>query len=239
MDITNNITSTSNQITYWENIAKSKWGSYITEIEKQMILKANNLVKNPGIVLEVGCEGGRWSKMLSDLGWNVICTDINSKTLAICKKRIPEARCILVRKEDVSLPCESNSIDLILCIEVPDVICKDWFIEEANRILKKSGVVVGVFQNKFSIRGYFRHIFSLIRGEFDYYKVSYPKWRSKFYKRGFKMLFQEGICWFPFKRGSNSLFVPIFTFLEYHLRLRKIASISPWIVFLAQKREND
>lgn len=237
MDSIFNDSSDLDKDTYWENIAKSKWGSYITEVEKRVILKANDLSAKPANALEVGCEGGRWSRLLTDLGWNMICTDINPNTLAICQKRIPKAKCVLVKKEDTTLPCESASVNLLLCVEVIVVLWNDWFITEAFRVLQDGGGIVGVFENKLSFRGYFRHLVSSVKGECDYYKVSYPNWRHKFCRQGFKMLYQEGICWFPFTRSSNSSLISICTQLEYYLGLRRLSSLSPWIVFLAQKRE--
>lgn len=81
-------------MTFWEKAAITRWGSYLTEIEKAVILKAHQLSGLPGTALEIGCEGGRWSKLLSEAGWKVICTDIDVESLALCRKRIPDATCI-------------------------------------------------------------------------------------------------------------------------------------------------
>ena len=140
--------------TYWESKARSRWGSYISEVENRVILQAHDLARDPKIALEIGVEGGRWSKLLVDLGWDLICTDINPKTLAICQRRIPEANCILVSKRDTTLPASPGSLGLILCIEVIPVLRSDWFIKEAFRALQCGGLVVGVFENKLSLRGY-------------------------------------------------------------------------------------
>ena len=237
MDLIYNNSLEQDKSTYWEDVAKSKWGSYITKVEERVILKANELFIKPEKALEVGCEGGRWSIMLTDSGWDMICTDINPNTLAKCQQRIPNAKCVLVKEDDTTLPCESESVNLILCLEVFNVLWNDWFITEAFRVLQDGGIIVGVFNNKLSFRGYFRHLISSMKGQFDSYKVSYPKWRYKFCKQGFKMLYQEGICWFPFTRDSNSPFIPICTQLEYYLGLRRLSSLSPWVVFLAQKKK--
>ncbi len=221
--------------TFWESIARSRWGSYITEVEKRVILKANELAQKPTVALEVGSEGGRWSKLLFDLGWNMVCTDVDPDMLAICQRRIPMAKCILVDSKDTNLPCETESLGLILCIEVIPVLRSDWFITEAFRVLRCGGIVVGVFENKLSFRGYVHHLVSSVRGGLDYYEVAYPTWRSKFLRHGFKMLYEEGICWFPFSRASNSPLAPIVTQMERYLGLRRLPSVSPWIVFLAQK----
>jgi ubiquinone/menaquinone biosynthesis C-methylase UbiE len=221
--------------TFWEGVAESRWGAYVSDIEERAILKAHDLCRKPATALEIGCEGGRWSKVLADLGWNMICTDINDQTLTICKKRIPQANCILVKPDDNELPCESESVALLLSIEVAPVIKADWFINEAFRVLQNGGLMVGVFFNLLSFRGLFAHTASLLTGTFGYYSLSYPSWRKKLLSNGYSVLYEEGYCWFPFRRASNSVFVPYFVRIEKELGLRKLVRISPWIVFIAQK----
>lgn len=229
------VTHQHDEITFWEKIAKTKWGRYISEIEKEAILKAHNLIIRPATALEVGCEGGRWSKLLSDSGWRMICMDIDQRVLNICKNRIPTTNCILVNPDDSKLPCDTENIGLILCIEVAPVIKSDWFIDEALRVLQAGGLIVGVFLNRLSWRGLILHRLASLRGSYDYYELSYPAWRKKFCEKGFTVVHEKGFCWPPFRRSSNSPLVPIATHLEYYLGLRKLASISPWIVFVAQK----
>lgn len=228
------------QDTYWERSARNRWGSYITEVEKRAVLRANDLAKGgtATTALEIGCEGGRWSKLLVDLGWDMVCTDIDPDAIAICQRRNPTAKCILVDKDDTTLPCETESLALLLCIEVDGVVADDWFVAEAFRALHRSGLVVGVLQNKLSFRGYFRHLISSARGGFDHYEAAYPSWRSRFCRRGFRMIYEEGICWFPFSRHSNSPLVPMFAEIERYLGLRRLPSVSPWIVFVAQKESS-
>ncbi len=229
------VTDQYDEVTFWENVAQTKWGRYVSEIEEEAILKAHNLTTRPATALEVGCEGGRWSKLLADLGWRMICTDIDQRALNICKKRIPTATCILVSSDDAKLPCDTESIQLILCIEVPSVIESDWFLEEAFRVLQKGGLIVGVFLNRLSWRGLLLHSIASLTGSYDWYESSYPARRKKFCQKGFTLLHEKGFCWPPFRRDSNTPLVPIATRLEYYLGLRKLASISPWIVFVAQK----
>ena len=225
----------STKDTYWEKIARTNWGTYITGVEKQALLKAVSLFQEPDTALEIGCEGGRWSKFLVDRDWKVTCTDINPNSLEICKERIPTATCVLVSPQDRTLPCTSSSQALLLCIEVVPVMASDWLTDEALRVLRPGGLLVGVYLNRRSLRGYYRHLTAAKNKEFDYYKVDYLNWRSQLCKHGFRMIFEEGICWFPFTRNSNSSLIPILTQLELRLGLRRLPGVSPWIVFLAQK----
>jgi hypothetical protein len=114
-----------NVATYWEKIAATKWGSYVTDLERFAILKAHELSNTPKIAFEIGVDGGRWSKLLADLGWRLICTDVNEETLAICQKRISTAHCVLVKPDANRLPSHSESISLLLCMEVAPVIQSD------------------------------------------------------------------------------------------------------------------
>ena len=78
---------------FWERVAKTRWGSYITTIEERAILKACDGVGEPGLMLEVGCEAGRWPAMLVKRGWKIKCADVNGEMVALCQSRIPSAKC--------------------------------------------------------------------------------------------------------------------------------------------------
>jgi hypothetical protein len=120
-------------------------------------------------------------------------------------------------------------------MEVAPVIQADWFISESFRVLQNDGIIVGVFWNLFSFRGFLAHTRSYFTGNFYFYKISYNSWRMKLLSGGYSIFFEEGCCWFPFWRASNSIFIPAFVNLEKWIGLRKLASISPWIVFIAKK----
>src|SRR5487761_2009903 len=55
--------------TFWERVNDGRWGRYVSEAEKEAVLKAHARCGQRGTFLEVGCDGGRWSKLLVDLGW--------------------------------------------------------------------------------------------------------------------------------------------------------------------------
>jgi hypothetical protein len=46
---------------------------------------------------------------------------------------------------------------------------------------------------------------------------------------------EQGYCWFPIRRTSNSRMVPLVTELESALGLRHLPSFSPWVAFIARK----
>lgn len=218
-----------------EKVAETQWGRYLTEAEKTAILEAHQLFGRPSTALDVGSAGGRWSHLLSKLGWKLICIDVNAESLKQCQIRNPEAACILADPDDTTLPCEAESIGLVLCIEVFAVMPTTWFIAEASRILETNGIIVGVFNNKLSWRGYIHHVLSRFYNRFDYYKIPYYIWRRKMQQAGFRVLSETGLCWFPFSRTSESPLINACARLEYWTGLRRLPILSPWIVFVAQK----
>jgi SAM-dependent methyltransferase len=225
--------------TYWERVATTKWGEYTSRVEERAIREANRLAPLPRAALEIGCEGGRWSRLLSDLNWSVACTDVNQDSLDICQRRLPEANCILVQPDDRTIPCETGSLGLILCIEVYPVVDSEWFFREARRTLAPGALIVGVTLNKHSLRGLLvraRDRRSNQNPNHDHYLSSYRQFKQRAQAHGFEMLHSEGCCWFPFRRDSNSSLVPIFTGLERMLRLPRLPGLSPWVVFIAQKQ---
>ena len=223
-------------VTYWEKVAETQWGRYISEIEKNTLLKAHRSFAKPSTAIEVGCEGGRWTKLLSESGWNMIATDVNPDVLSLCQARVPATKCILVSKTDTTLPCDDETVDMVVAIE-PDVAMQsDWILPEANRVLRDGGIMVSVIWNNMSWRGIVPHWKCRIKGTYDYYTYSYPEWKNRFHRSGFRIIYAEGMCWMPFGRSSNSALIPFFTNMEKMLGLRKLTYLSPWISLIAKKR---
>ena len=221
----------------WENVAATRrYVRHTSEIEKKAIIKTLSLAIKPTTALEIGCEGGRWSKLLSDAGWKLICMDTNRQALNICQERIPSATCILVNADDLELHCDTESVGLILCIEVPEVINASWFTNEVFRVLQKRGLIVGVFFNRLSWRGLLHPFTAFLKGGLPYvYRYSYPNWRKSWHEKGFSLTYEEGFGWSPLSKTSDSPLVPVVTRIEHYLGLRRIISLSPLIAFIAQK----
>ena len=220
---------------FWEPVSNRRWGAYISAIEQQMIDLAVSWSESPSTSLDIGAEGGRWSRVLAEKGWKTICTDIRKEALEICKQRIPSADCILVEKDSTSLPCDTESIGLLLAIEVHELVEQEWFVMEAKRTLMNNGLFVGVFQNRRSWRACLRNLKRDPSDSFRHYTAAYAPWRRLAMKHGLSMVKETGICWMPFGRMSDSRLIPMAVELERWLGLRRLPSLSPWIVFIAQK----
>src|SRR5262245_59552921 len=222
--------------TRWEFVATTRWGRYTSEVVEDAIWTACKMAGEPASALEVGCEGGRWSRLLRSVGWELTCTDIDPKALSVCQGRIPSAKCVLVAPDSTSLPCDTKAVKLVLCLEVFPVMDSAWFAREASRVLLDQGVLVGVTLNWFSLRGMYVRIKQYLKGESKFYNLSYARWRRRMRDAGFEITFERGYCWFPFTRASNSGLAPLFIRLERWLGLSQIPALSPWIVFIARKR---
>jgi ubiquinone/menaquinone biosynthesis C-methylase UbiE len=227
-------------MTRWERIGyMTRWGRYLAEVEKKLILRGEEYAERTGTGVDAGCGGGRWSKLLTDRGWQMTCMDVNRADLAICERKIPTARCVLTLPESTSLPVASDSARIVLCIEVVPIIEADWFPAEASRVLQEGGVLVGVCINGQSLRGVASRLNNRLangRSPYRYYQSSYTACRQRLESNGFKIVHEESCCWGPFGRESNSPFVPAFVKIERVLGLNRVISWGPWVGFIAQKQ---
>lgn len=223
---------------YWERVNGSRWGQYLTAIESRFIEDASTLAGPPRRAFEVGADTGRWSKMLADRGWKMTCTDVNEETLALCKQRVPDASVIVVDETDETLPSETAETQLLVCMEVPYVIERVWFMREAARVVAPGGYLIGVMHNRRSLRGIAHRVRAKNSAGYRFYQQSYPQWRRRLRAHGFEMVTEEGFCWFPMRRDGNSRVIPYIAGLEKWSGLRRLASVSPWVVFVARRTES-
>ncbi len=218
-----------------EGAGDTQWGRYLTAIEHQGIVLAHSFAGVPGTALDFGCGTGEWSELLSSLGWNMICVDANAKKLERCKRRVPQAECVLGARNLNEIPARTGKVGMLMCIEVPSVIDAEWFTKECHRVLQPNGVFVGIFFNTISLRGMVKALEGYIKGQQHDYHDSYLAWKKKMTRAGFSMLYTTGFCWFPARRGSNSPLVSLFVRIEQLFGLRRLVVFSPWICFIARK----
>lgn len=218
--------------TFWEQMAETRWGQYLTQIERDALDLAIGMAVH-GVALEVGCEGGRWSTYLHTRGFANICVDVDRKALALCQSRLPEANCILTTPEAQRFPeAPDHSVDLLLVYETDPVTSAPWFPAEAFRVLKLSGILVCTLMNPTSMRG----LAHKLRRDTSYYRgPPYRVVRRQLLDNGFALAYERGFAWGPFSRDSNASLVPFWAALEERLGLRALSGVSPWVVLVAQK----
>jgi SAM-dependent methyltransferase len=227
-------------MTRWERIGyMTRWGRYLAEVEEKLILRGEASAGTIGQGIDLGCGGGRWSKLLVDRGWAMTCLDVNRSDLEVCQRKVPTARCILTHPEDTTIPASSGSARVLLCIEVVPVIEAPWFAAEASRLLQDGGVLMGVYINGQSIRGMASRLNNRLtngHSQYCFYQSSYSECRQRLRNNGFEIVHEESCCWGPFGRESNSRLVPAFVKIERALRLNRVVTWGPWVGFIAQKR---
>lgn len=229
------------ELPYWERYYNEyPYGWHLSRVEERAVLAVRDLAGDaPAHALDVGCEGGRWSRLLADRDWRLTCTDVSAEVLAICQRRIPQARCLLVDEGDITLPAPDASQQALLCVEVPMVMQSEWFIAEAARVLAAGGYLVGVHYNRRSLRGFLYNYVPGFRSKNDiayfYFPESYAAWRNRLRAAGFEVIREDGFGWIPFRKYSRSPLVAPAVRLERSLRLTRLARFSPMVVFIARK----
>ena len=224
----------------WERLmAKTRYGRYADAVESKMVFYALDRQRTPGTLLDIGCEGGRWSKLFADRGWQVTALDIDAEVLRICKERIKTACCTLVTPNEQRFPVPDESVDIALCIEVGPVIHRPWAIGEFARALKRGGRLVGVCWNRSSWRGVLYHSAPALRTTGSDPLVGFPirylDFKTRMQEHGFRFERESGYAWGPFRRTSNSPWMSMWAAVETYTGLQSLIRFSPMVAFACQK----
>lgn len=118
---------------------------YTSSIEKAVIDETEMFMEklpNGSKILDVGCSGGRDSKLFTDAGFEVIGIDLCEDFLTLARKNVSAA--IFLKKDLLELDFEDESFDsiwasaVLLHLEKEDItkVLHDFY-----RILKKDGIV--------------------------------------------------------------------------------------------------
>jgi len=223
----------------WERVmSETRYGRYADRIESQAVAFALSRCPAPGVLLDIGCEGGRRSQLFGDLAWQIIATDVDAESLHACKSRIPNARCVLADSNTCRLPADTDSVDVALCVEVSPVIHSDWAVAEFARVLKRGGWLVGVCWNRGSWRGFLFNNVGVLRkrGSLSlFYSKAYSEFHRQMTDHGFQFEKEVGYAWGPFRRTSNSPLVDVWAAFERISGLQLLPRAAPMIAFVARK----
>lgn len=105
-------------------------------------------------VLDIGCGRGHFGLLLKSMGKSYVGVDM-SESVKICKERGLEAYSADVEKE--KLPFETNSFDMVLCLEVIEHFNNtEFLLSEIRRVIKNKGFLIistpNVFMPSWRIR---------------------------------------------------------------------------------------
>lgn len=121
-------------------------------LRKNKVLRLAGNVKGQKI-LDVGCGSGVFMIDFAKRGAFVVGVDYSQKMLDLAKKeldifKIPKSRYMLKKADATNLPFGKNEFDLVLATGLTDYL-KDQedqrFLQEAARVLKKSGTLIVSF----------------------------------------------------------------------------------------------
>jgi ubiquinone/menaquinone biosynthesis C-methylase UbiE len=208
--------------TNWEKAAKTRMGKYLTRMETDFIFKSITPSQNCTI-MDVGTEAGRFSSMASEKNATVIGVDVDSYGLKRLKLKTKNVDAI--QADARKIPVKDSTFDAIFMIEVLDYISDlDEALTECHRTLKSNAVLIFSFGNKRSLKSQLRELHG------KSYRHSYKRVMQSLSKTGFSVVRKMGYSWLPFGRTSESRLIPFLAMLEKLFTLRRIPSLSPWVI---------
>jgi ubiquinone/menaquinone biosynthesis C-methylase UbiE len=208
--------------TNWEKAAKTRMGKYLTRMETDFIFKSITPSQNCTI-MDVGTEAGRFSSIASEKNATVIGVDVDSYGLKRLKLKTKNVDAI--QADARKIPVKDSTFDAIFMIEVLDYISDlDEALTECHRTLKSNAVLIFSFGNKRSLKSQLRELHG------KSYRHSYKRVMQSLSKTGFSVVRKMGYSWLPFGRTSESRLIPFLAMLEKLFTLRRIPSLSPWVI---------
>lgn len=162
---------------YWQKTPDFFSEKYQTDFIKLLspvnlflLLRRNKALKLAGYVkgkkiLDIGCGSGVFMIDFANRGAYVAGVDYSQKMLDIAKKelntfKIPKKKYILKKADATKLPFGHNEFDLILATGLTDYLTDkedQVFLQEAARVLKKSGTLIVSFPVEKSPFSFVRH----------------------------------------------------------------------------------
>jgi ubiquinone/menaquinone biosynthesis C-methylase UbiE len=212
--------------THWEKAAKTRMGKYLTQIETRFIHNSINL-SNLNIIMDVGAEAGRFSQ-LSNSNAQTVSLDIDSYGLR--RLKIKAESVDGVQADARKIPITDETFDAIFMIEVLDYIPElDQTLAECHRTLKPGATLIMSFGNKSSLKAKLRELSG------KSYLHSHNEVMKTLEKARFLVKRKTGYNWLLFGRMSQNRLIPFLAKLERIVGLRKIPSLSPWVILHATK----
>lgn len=215
--------------THWEKAAKTRMGKYLTRMETDFIF--NSIApSHMHMVMDVGAEAGRFSLMTKDTDALTLGIDIDSYGLKRLKLKTKHAN--VIQADARKIPLKDAVFDAVFMIEVLDYIPEvEEALRECHRTLKSNASLVLSFGNRSSLKSSLRKL----RGKS--YRHSYGKVIRFLSKTGFAVKRKMGYSWLPLGRTSESRLIPFLAVIEKLFALRRIPSLSPWVIVHAEKSE--
>jgi ubiquinone/menaquinone biosynthesis C-methylase UbiE len=213
--------------THWERAAKTRMGKYLTRMETDFIFKSIKPLQT-FTIMDVGAEAGRFSLLTSNSEATIIGIDIESYGLKRLKRKAKDIN--VIQADARKIPIKEGVFDAIFMIEVLDYIAElGEVLTESHRTLKSNASLFLSFGNKSSLKSKLRDL----RGKS--YRHSYNRIMRCLSKIGFVVVRKMGYNWLLFGRTSENRLIPFSAGIEKLFGLRRIPSLSPWVMLHAVK----
>jgi ubiquinone/menaquinone biosynthesis C-methylase UbiE len=213
--------------THWEKAAKTRMGKYLTQVETCFIQNSIDL-SHVNTIMDVGAEAGRFSQLSKTDNAETISIDIDSYGLKRLKLKAKSTNA--VQADARKLPVKDEAFDAIFMIEVLDYIPElDQAFAECYRTLKLNATLIVSFGNNSSVKSKLRQLSG------KSYQHSYSKVMQTLSEAGFSVKRKTGYNWLLFGRMSENHLVPFLARMERLVGLRRIPSLSPWVIVHAVK----
>lgn len=224
---------------YWDVIAKTAMNRYLTEIETAFIERAiDQLGRRPAVAVDAGAGRGRLTRLLAARADHVIATEAKPELMDSLSEIAPNVVPQLVSPESAALPLQDESVDIVIAIEAAALTHSPEFHRECVRVLRPGGVFVLTLQNLVSWKGLLarlrRHRYRAEHGA-SYYEWSFGELKRSLSEAGLRVDRVAGLNWLPFMRDSDSGLIGPLSIVERALGLRKLASVSPWVLVEATR----
>jgi 2-polyprenyl-3-methyl-5-hydroxy-6-metoxy-1,4-benzoquinol methylase len=167
-------------------------------------LVRNGLLRNLGAALDIGCNAGYYSKVLSDVGFRrVTGVDINAAYIAKAKtafgSNVPDREVVFQAMDATALPCD-QVYDFVLCTEVIEhTDAPNAVIASIISLLAPGGMAVISLPNCLSLGYMTEFIGALARGREidrelrDHLKYPFYKGPRLFRRKGAQIICTAGV----------------------------------------------
>ncbi len=220
--------------------ADTTMGRYQFHREHAFIRRFLGAAAPPRRLLEIGCGRGQIALALRDAGLNVVGLDINSVALDTFRRRSNQIP--LIMGDGQYLPFADGSFDCVVAIQCFRYFDPQRFLQECNRMLCNSGLLIFQSVNERSYKRLFKRARRTFLEATDNQSSSgYLNCREVLratVAHGFDIQGVSGYHWPPFAPPSDSVLVGPAALVEQVFRLDRYYSISPLILIAARKRNS-
>lgn len=205
---------------------KNRMGLYKTKRELEFIKSC--LPNHKLEILDIGGGSGRFALPLSKLNHDVTIIDISKDAIDLAKQKgLMKSYCINL------IDFAGKEYDVALVIELFLVTEPDEVFKNANRLIKKRGILIFVCTNSQSWRYKLHNLRKHKTPNYDNYNLS--QYIELLFKNGFVVIKIEGFNWMPFRVNSNNILIPFLEKIEKCFMLNQWLHQSPWFLIACKK----